>query len=492
MVIMKLNLGVLNNISYIYLAIPLLLFLMTYLNLPIGILAVAALLMILTVNLKKKSLLSFEIPKKVLFITVLVSFVWVYLSGIGGTFYQNSDFHLRNALLRDLINYASPVTYDNGSVLVYYMGFILPAAYFGKLMILLGAGADLAFKLASIFNALWCVVGLCLVSIQLFLKIKVSGWQFYVILLTLIFFSGLDVLHIKTQVSMLEWWAFPIQYSSNTTLLFWVFNQTITTWLIVLLFLQKPFDIKNYAYWGILCFFYAPMPFVGLSLYFVGLAFYNLIKCIRLNKVLIFFRRVFSTQNVLSLIVLFPIIYFYYKSNAMVSHSALTFRGMNADFFLTEAGFYLFVLLAKNYKNPLYIITFVSLFVFPFVQFGGTPDLCMRGSIPALFTLMFLILQFLFDKEASKILKTLLVCLLIAGSVTPLLEFQRGIYATFHKGEEDYFKDRIGTLNNRIKQPCKDERTGVNDKVENWANYCNYGSINPKATIFFKYFGKNR
>ena len=39
--------------------------------------------------------------------------LWVLLSGIGGVFYQNSDFTARNVFYRDLCNYDWPVIYDN-------------------------------------------------------------------------------------------------------------------------------------------------------------------------------------------------------------------------------------------------------------------------------------------------------------------------------------------------------------------------------------------
>lgn len=39
--------------------------------------------------------------------------LWVFMSGIGGFVYQNSDFTARNVFYRDLCNYDWPVIYDD-------------------------------------------------------------------------------------------------------------------------------------------------------------------------------------------------------------------------------------------------------------------------------------------------------------------------------------------------------------------------------------------
>ena len=61
----------------------------------------------------------------------------------------------------------------------------------------------------------------------------------------MIFFSGLDIIGCFIQewnfqsfasILHLEWWLEGFQFSSNTTCLFWVYNQAVPAWIATLLF----------------------------------------------------------------------------------------------------------------------------------------------------------------------------------------------------------------------------------------------------------------
>lgn len=130
-----------------------------------------------------------------------------------------------------LVEYDWPVirevTTENGSStrgMIYYIGFWLPSAVFGKIFTL-NAG--------YYFQFFWAILGVSLVYYfvcNYFKKLSVFP------LLGMIFFSGLDILgyymidynfaELKLY-SHIEFWCSGYQFSSMTTQLFWVFNQAI-------------------------------------------------------------------------------------------------------------------------------------------------------------------------------------------------------------------------------------------------------------------------
>ena len=110
----------------------------------------------------------------------------------------------------------------------------------------------------------------------------------YIIPIIFIFFSGLDIIGylmrilvngrweaFKTLIaSHIEWWARIAQYSSNTTQLFWVFNQSLEIWLIVILLLQLRTN-KNSQALSSLTFAYSPWAVFGIIPISIASLFHN-------------------------------------------------------------------------------------------------------------------------------------------------------------------------------------------------------------------------
>ena len=175
----------LNLLIYIYLFLPVLIFVVGWLKwywaLPFGILMALACVKGFTDSVQCDCFLleksDFRILIKALFLIIL----WVYLSGIGGWCYQNSDHEARSAIFRALVEYDWPVvSYDGSRGLIYYIGFWLPAACFGKVF-----GLEAGYTV----QVIWAVLGIFIVYylICVFRK-KVELWP----LVFMIFFSGLD------------------------------------------------------------------------------------------------------------------------------------------------------------------------------------------------------------------------------------------------------------------------------------------------------------
>ncbi len=243
----------LSRLAYLYLLLPFIIFCLGWLRLSIALPTTVLMLWVLwrlwspkrRPELAKGSL-DFEENDQVqnreilhIILAILLTGLWVFLSGVGGYAFQNWDHHWRNAVLRDLITFDWPVVYSSPErgpikMLVYYVGYWLPAALTGKL---------LGWKFANLTLFLWTWLGVLLVTLHFGLKLKTSSLK---AILLLIAFSGMDALGalvfardyptLWPPVQHLEIWGGNLQYSSFTTQLFWVFNQAVPAWLCIAMF----------------------------------------------------------------------------------------------------------------------------------------------------------------------------------------------------------------------------------------------------------------
>lgn len=481
-----------------YLALPICIFLLGWLRLPIAA-ASCAVLLYGVWRLMREDLtetgwsLTRERPRWIILV-VLLLFVWVFLSGQGGFAFQNSDYQYRNAVLHDLIGHSWPVTYRIGEglpsiagdnyVLTYYIAFFLPSSLVGKL---------LGFEAAEVFSFFWSFAGILLVAYFLFRTLGVMRIRS---VLVMIFFSGLDVFgyflvndKLPGATDHIEWWS-GFQYSSMTTLLFWVFNQTIAIWLSILLLanMKRP---RSAFFLLALLLLYGPFPCIGLFPYvlwkcFSGTAGEGGLRggfvrraTARIGTAV---RATLSVQNTLCAGILLLIVWLYYRGNSSASSYSGISQFLTPKYFLfifLEAGVYLLILAAPFRKSGLFWITAGSLLLIPLFQVGSSQDFCMRVSIPALFVLQLLIQKALLlrakkgarrekvsviekneseitqtEEEAGensaeeaeeepgdalerqianddiRLLKAVLVVLLVVSAATPLTEINRAVWYT--------------------------------------------------------------
>lgn len=215
----------------------------------------------------------------------IVIVILVLSSGIGNILWQNPDHATRNTLFNALVTYPWPPTdipKADTLALVYYIGFWLPSALFGKLTSLWGG---------YVFQIIWASLGIFILWYLLCLIHK----KVVIYPLVLFFlFSGLDQLglslmeHFSDSLSVmqqgmwaypegsamsshLEWWAGKYQYSSHITQLYWVFNQCLPVWLATLLLLLEK-NNKNLVFIMGLTLLSSTLPFIGLIPVFVWCA----------------------------------------------------------------------------------------------------------------------------------------------------------------------------------------------------------------------------
>ncbi len=481
--------------TYIYLALPVLIFLLGWIRLPYAILAVTALLVGIIYSLKheymnNRNAYIYIHWKWLVFIAVFL-FVFAIISGVGGFYYQSRDFNWRNAIFNDLIKFEWPVIYNKtNTALVYYFAYWLPAALIGKLF---GrTAADIA-----LLN--YTFIGLLIVFFLMYMLLKINKFSQILILMSVfLLFSGLDVLGAQFAEILLgtpyyfipnhlEWWTWSREYSSNMTQLMWVFNQSLMSWItIALLLLQK--KPNNFAVIGILLLASGPIPFIGFFPYAVVLAIKYVIKnkkSLPMSKII---KNIMSLQNVLFGVIVFPIVYFFLTSNTIVQEKgfqlvSLQFNAIYIFFFVMfivlEVLVYLIPLLLCNKKDVILILTGVLLCIIPFFKLGADEDFIMKASVPALFILMIYLVKFFIGKKdlnkKNRVIELILIIAFTIGTLTPIVEQTRALKEIVSAKNITRVQDNIVTFSDM------DEEDGNN----------NFLSRNYFQNIFFEYFIKD-
>ncbi len=551
---MKLKYSNLKKFIYLYLLLPVFLFVAGFLRIPFavmaGVFAIGVYLLAAGIFSHKKNTDEDKeledgimIGKGALIILFLIGVVWCFLGGQGGFFYQSPDWNCRNAIFRDLIRYDWPVYYENtGDALVYYIGHWLPAAVVAKGIYFISGRLAIAWVAGRILLWLWTAIGCFLVMLLMLLYFKAhTKGQMIGTVFMLIFFSGMDVVGTLCNVLRggptwifipfhFEPWANGLQYSSNTTCLFWVFNQAVAPWICVLCYLLEK-KMKNYAVILAGCMMAGPFALVGLSV-FAGISIWNkLVKCEKKEEYRSFCKELFTIQNISTLVILFPVILLYYSSNAIVqslhftayiekvfsikyvvvfivlfgilvciytvsgkiNETAKKYSGIFAVvfaicilllvrqyvlFYFLEVGA-LLLLIWRDYKIEwkFYVVA-LFLAITPKITVGNSSDFMMRASIPALIILMLMVTKSIWKHRNDVLRKAMPTVLLIGcvliGACTPLGEFYRAISATISaESMQDVICDDKYTLD-------QETHSGLD----------NFTAVNPKEQFFFKYLAK--
>jgi hypothetical protein len=317
---------------------------------------------------------------------------WTVLSGAGGIGYQTQDYEKHNAILNDLIIMDWPVYYSEGlqedegapGTLVYYTAFYLPAALVGK------AGGWYA---ANIFWFLWTYAGLLL---SLIWFSKYVGHRSMWVPVIFFFAGGLDFFgqlllneRLMLGTQHVEWWARPLQYSSNSSLLIWVPHHAIGGWLSAALVFQQILHDRNCRFLGLSAIsgcLWSPFACLGTLPFLV----YGVLK----NR----FRDVWTMHNFLlpPLIAIILGIYF-----AGLRHP-LPGQFLSAEdffrnwpriflFLVLEVGIYFYLCFQSKGvfrgDRGLLIVSATILLFMPAYRMGMNNDFLIRSSIPALFVL---------------------------------------------------------------------------------------------------------
>ena len=444
--------------TYTYLALPILIFFMGwikfYIAIPLCILVIVALYRMVRLSSPESDMPDASVSgiKGNLWryaVAFGVIFFWVLISGIGKFSFQNWDHTTRNGLFELLVDSKWPVIvdsqfYDKPVGLIYYIGFWLPPALAGK-----------CFGMAAGYFAqvIWASIGIFLFYyiVTVTYAKKVALWPLAII----VFFSGLDIVGkflvgediisiISNNNDHIEWWiGFPfLQYSSMTTQLFWVFNQTVPIWLCTVAIITQK-NNKAVLLLFSLALLIGALPAMGIAVLIIFIVGRKIVLAIKQKPLAVslrdFITEHLTFENYIGVVVTF-IFVMYYTGNLVSQNGGFrswtNFSGiliMVVIFFAVEVGFYLAVIAPLHKKNyQFHYIIVMLLFICPWYVIGLYSDFCMRVSIPALVILMCLVIDTLTKakEEKKRKLMAVIICLLLIGSVTPMHEIVRSISYT--------------------------------------------------------------
>ena len=473
----------LKFISLLYLILPIIVFYIGYLKLYISIPLVIGLGYILYKGFKEKE--KIVINKKTIRIILLISLLICFTAGLGNMYYQSDDWRWRNAIFRDMINKPWPVYYESmNATLSYYIGFwTLPAVIAKPFLIF---GQNVAWTIGNLMLLLYATIGLTLVLLWIIKTFKLKDKKKIILCLAIfLLFSGLDFVgSLITQnfavikASHLEWWATRYQFSSTITLLFWVFNQTIATWLITWMYLNEK-KLNNYFLLILLALPYSPLPFCGLMILFFATGVKYLIEAINNKKIKELFKDIFSIQNILALITILPIYYLFYKTNGATNESGFRLDWVLLQgngiihilmFWTLEIGIYYILLFKKYKKNYLFHVAFLTLIFIPIFKIGNAADFAMRASIPLIIVCIYFIIDYALHNKLNKIIITIF----IIGAITPGCEYLRSLKNIIEYKKINCVADDIKTFEDK-----------------NIKEYSNFVSPEPEDTLFYKYLARD-
>lgn len=378
---------------------------------------------------------------------VAVCVMWLTLSGVGGFVQQDNDWQKHNVVLNSLDIQPWPTVieaYQEKIPLVYYIAYYLPASVVGKV-------AGWFWANQALF--LWSLIGLIMAALWFCILVRRVS---YTVLLIFVFFSGLDVFGMELTAYLhmpnaergtwlhMDPWALLWQYSSNSTLLFWVPHQALAGWIVTgavlycLVYLRRRelllLPVGLSAFWS-------PFVTIGLIPY---LALDFLVDSESLGTRI---RRVFSLPNLGGMLAV-ALTGFYFSAKAsssspVVITSMFSGWGFSAYdgpiyagiayllfFCLVEFGLYAIILyrsgaIQEERWRWMLDITVMTLAILPWFKLGVYNDLVMRSSIPALFALGVIVTRAVLDKTLERQTRLALVVLLLIGAITSGIEIRR-------------------------------------------------------------------
>ncbi len=422
---------------YLFLPVPIFLagFFVSWLGLPVAALALWGAWRFLPPNGRR----SRSLPLTNWALLAILAGVWTAFGGAGHLLHANGvDWVPRFAVLRDLVAEPWPPRYVDGAETMQLrapLGYYLPVALTGLI-------AGMAWLDRLLLAWTW-------LGVALFFCANLSGGRARMLAAAIVFAlaSGLDVLGLLWREGRLpwpaqhiEWWAGGMQYSSNSTLLFWVPNHGLPGWIAGAWLWRLRDDARFLAS--------LPLLFLPLMLWspLVAIGLLPLAMVAALPKWRALLGATADRGKLIAALALAAppgaLIAGYLLSGffgAAGEANALTptfavlqhppTQGDKLAFVVLEAGICCVLLLWRD-RSPLAFAAVALLLALPWTQSGPNNDLLMRASIPAL-TMLWLVLADTLTARGGFAMpagwRLILLVTFALGAVTPLLEIQRAL-----------------------------------------------------------------
>jgi len=436
-----------------FLALPYLIFIPGWLNIPTAIILLTIFIICMMRTLQQTSTLKNNEINLRDFIAFLLILVWVNLSGIGGYGFQWADYAVNNARLHDLIVQEWPIRYGENRNFVYYFGYFLPAAIVGKIF-------SVNIALRSVY--VWAALGVTLAVRWLS---YLSKWRFsFSLVVIFILFGPIDILnlfYIQNQLSstpVTEFFStfrnddldtlnftatytkqikfFLGNYPGNSFQLYWSPQQLIAGWLcaalMMHLFLEQ--KIKQIVFiFSLLCL-WGPLVMIALLPFILVTGVTQLFASSLLGKR---WRDLLSFENTIGAGSLACVFVIFYLSGSSASNPSFWMArivdwhkqwDLILVFYLAAWGIYALALIPFILKSEIstriwFACLVFALAILPLRIFGLWSDLLCRGSAPLMFLLLVFFLRAIhyYWHDHQKIRAVILLCLLVPGTATAFL-----------------------------------------------------------------------
>lgn len=463
--------GKILRLAVAYLLIPYIIFFAGWLRLPIAVIAIGVLVVGYGLTWLKISRDNQTQPTGIrinqigLILAIVVIVGWLLFSGAGHFADQVGDYKKHNLILGHLINQNWPIiqhlTLKDAYILVYYIGYYLPAGAFGKAF---------GFEAANIFQFFYTLLGL-VIAFYFFLSFTKGKYPLLLVIL-FILFGGMDVpgwLSVFGRFPVLAGyigpWSQTLTYQGNSDLLFFVPQQAIPAWIAIGVVLWCLVQQTGRGYVGFiwaLTLLWAPWIFLGLAPIMLWFFLSNRGK----------WREFLTFTNIIPLAIIGIIMAVYYSINK----SSVGYNGWIWSFtenwlstyllfvifeFLLLGGLLLFLNGKDTVIRPLLLVALIPLLLIPFFHSGVFNDFCMRASIPSLTILALVairtILNYPFpERDFRKLVAfgaTILV--LLVGSIYGVTRIGSSIQRTyanhgglFYSYSSNYEKNLFDSFNN--------------------------------------------
>ena len=403
----KLNLSIIMILGYLYLILPYMIFLITwvkyFISIPSLILVIIATYFTIK-DTKKYYNISYNFNLFSLILLFIIITVWVILLGVGNICLPSGDtIYGRYAVFKDLIEFPFPIIYpENGYGFVYYFAHWIIPAIFGKIF---------NYNVANIILILWTSLPLFLTLILLsiyFNKVK-PKFIFIILLIFILFVPPSLIFHIEgnTGSGLLTY------FSTSLGNIAYYFNQGPAIYLMSVLFLLQK-NSFNFAFLGLSIMLYSPYATLGIIPFMIAKAIIEISA--DKNEL----KNIFSVSNILSSISIFPILLLYFSSTATKS-DGLRFVLMYypvlylIELFTIKFGIIFILLFKYNKKNYLFYVSLFTLIAVSLIQYSGDHNF-HRTNITALFFLsIFLTDYFINHFNENSLRKYLLLIIFILG-----------------------------------------------------------------------------
>ena len=431
----------LDTVALLYVAVPNIIFLSTWIVAPWGWIAGCAVaLCVLSMIPRAKGTFRISGFGRRWWLIFALATGWCVAGGLGHLVYANIDWIVRDAVLVDLVREPWPVRYHIGGealLLRSAIGYYLPAALVGKVT---------SIHFADFASLAWTIFGVVLTF--MFLLRDRPGWSTcFIRLAVFVLFSGMDI--VPTVVrnysyapgAMIEWWGRYISFQSQTTSLFWAPNHTMSVWIATAWLATQPFraiSIRHALLFVILIPLSSPIAALGVALFVAAVIVHRSLTG-QVEKVVyeVLDLRIILTGAV-SVFLVFP--YLVAGSGEIRSGFFWDLPWVGEDFLPRYMEFVLveflivsIVLLLHRPRDPLLWLATGLLLALPLYRFGPFNDLSMRGSIPGLEILAIRLGTWMGEWVTTgpvrqrRVLQWVAAALLGVGSITPLLEFARPV-----------------------------------------------------------------